>query len=133
MRYAGGVPAPTPQYVRDLSVTNEFAALSDGVIQNVIDRVVLLYKQLTPEDLYTPVVGLHTAHLLKVQLMLAGGGNNNVGQLLRAKLGPAEKQFGQDQKQVQPGAGLDDTTAYGRECERLLRSRLPAMRVSGGV
>lgn len=121
---------PTPQYVRDLSIVGHFALLTDGQIQNVIDRVVLLYKQLTPEDLYTPVVGLHTAHIIRSQQLAGGGagGGGQGGQLVRAKVGQLEKQYAAD-KPAELGYGLDATTSYGRECERLLRSRLPAMRV----
>jgi hypothetical protein len=118
--------ALSPQYVRDLSIKGEFATLTDGQIQNVIDRVVLLYLSLTPEDLYVPVVGLHTAHLL-VKLGAGGGGGGN-GPLSSAKVGPLEKKFAVGI--VQPSDGLDATTPYGAECLRLLKSRLPAMRTS---
>ena len=117
--------ALSPQYVRVLSIKGEFATLTDGQIQNVIDRVVLLYLSLTPEDLYVPVVGLHTAHLL---VKLGAGKVGANGPLSSAKVGPLEKKFAVGI--VQPSDGLDATTPYGAECLRLLKSRLPAMRTS---
>lgn len=122
---------PSPQYVRDLSITGEFAAISDGVISNVIVEVALQYLSMTGEDMHERVLGLHTAHILKAALMAAGGGGGG-GQvaLTKAKVGPLEKQYGLLVKPVQPGSGLDDSTEYGRRCRALLRSRLPAMRTS---
>ncbi len=124
--------APTPQYVRDLSVTGEFAALTDAQITNVVERVVLNYKSMTAEDLYLPVVGLHTAHLLyKLLFGPQGGGNNGQGPKTRVKVDKLEKQWaGPNNAQVVVGSGLDDTTPYGQECLRLLRGRLPAMRAA---
>ena len=126
------MPAATPQYVRDLSIQGEFNALTDGQIQNVIDRVLPLYKQLVPEDLYLPVTGLHTAHLIKSQLLEGGvgGGGGGGGQLIMAKVGPLEKRYAQNVVPIKPASGLDDSTSYGRECERLLRSRFPSIRTS---
>jgi len=129
-RYDQAVAEPSPQYVRDLSITGEFATISDGAISNVIDEVVLLYQSMTAEDLYERVVGLHTAHILKSALTAAGGQGGGKGALTRAKVGPLEKQYADLVKPVQPSDGLDDSTEYGRRCKRLLRSRLPAMRTS---
>ena len=121
---------PSPQYVRDLSITGEFATISDGAISNVIDEVVLLYQSMTGEDLYERVVGLHTAHILKSALTAAGGQGGGKGAMTSARVGPLEKKFADLVKPVQLGEGLDDSTEYGRLCKRLLRSRLPAMRTS---
>lgn len=129
-RYDQAVAEPSPQYVRDLSITGEFATISDGAISNVIEEVVLLYQSLTAEDLYERVIGLHTAHILKSALTAAGGQNGGKGALTRAKVGPLEKQFADLVKPVQLSDGLDDSTEYGRRCKRLLKSRLPAMRTS---
>lgn len=118
----------TPQYVRDLSLTGQFDAIGDGPIQNVIDRVVLLYKSVVPEDLYVPVVGLHTAHLL-VGLLAQQANGVAQGPLASAKVDKLEKRWAAPAVVV-PGPGLDDTTSYGRECKRLLRSRLPSLRAT---
>lgn len=122
---------PTPQYVRELSLTGEFDALTDDQIDNVIhDEVTYMYLQVVPEDLYTRVVGLHTAHILATTLAGGGGGGGQQGPLIQAKVDKLEKRWGMVQKPIQPGAGLDESTPYGRRCIRLLRSRVPAMRVA---
>ncbi len=124
---------PTPQYVRDLSLTGEFNTITDDQINYVItDEVLYMYESavFAAADMHTRVVGLHTAHILKVALMLEGGGNQQVGQLVSAKVGPLEKKWGLAQQAVAPGDGLDETTQYGRRCVRLLRSYLPSVMTS---
>ena len=122
--------APTPQYVRDLSLTGEFAELTDGQVQNVIDRVVLNYESMTTENLYEAIVGLHTAHLLVGLLASTPGGGGGKGSLVSVKVGPLEKRYGAAVAPVKASSGLDDTTPYGRECLRLFRSRRPSLRAT---
>lgn len=121
---------PSPQYVRDLSLTGEFADLTDGQIQNVIDRVVLNYASMTTEDVYVPIVGLHTAHLLVGLLASTAGGGGGKGSLVSVKVGPLEKRYGAAVAPVKSSVGLDETTPYGRECLRLYRSRRPSLRAT---
>lgn len=123
--------APTPQYVRDLSLTGEFDLVTDSQINNVIlDEVIYHYESMTTEDLYTRVVGLHTAHILKLALVAEGGGGGGQGDLIAVKVGPLEKRFGQSQQAVVVGEGLDMTTSYGRRCLALLTARLPSVRTT---
>ena len=132
--YAANVATPTPQYVRDLSLTGEFNALTDDQINYVIeDEVVYMYQSpdMVAEDLHTRVVGLHTAHILKTGLSMGGNGNNGQqGPLIQAKVGQLEKRWGLAQAPQQPGDGLDTTTEYGRRCLRLLKSRFPSLRTT---
>lgn len=121
---------PTPQYVRDLSLTGEFDDLTDAQIDNVSgDEVSYQYEAMADKSYHTRAVGLHTAHILWGRLKSGGGGGgNNVGQLVRAKVGPLEKQYGQAFKQIDPTAGLS-SSQYGRDLLELLSMRL-AMRTS---
>lgn len=132
--YAANVATPTPQYVRDLSLTGEFNTLTDDQINYVIeDEVVYMYQSpdMVAEDLHTRVVGLHTAHILKTGLSMGGNGNNGQqGPLIQAKVGQLEKRWGLAQAPQQPGDGLDTTTEYGRRCLRLLKSRFPSLRTT---
>ena len=121
---------PSPQYVRDLSLTGEFADLTDGQIQNVIDRVVLNYESMTTENLYVPIVGLHTAHLLVGSLSSTTAGGGGKGSPVSVKVGPLEKRYGAAVAPVKSSVGLDETTPYGRECLRLYRSRRPSVRAT---
>lgn len=126
------VPVPSPQYVRDLSLTGEFNALTDGQINNVItDEVVYHYKAMTTEDMYARVVGLHTAHLLwqRLQSVVSGGGGGGPVVLLRAKVGPLEKQYGQAVKPFDLSNGDFAMSPYGRALEALLDTRL-SMQIS---
>lgn len=129
-RYAPAVAAPTPQYVRDLSLTNEFADLTDGQIQNVIDRVVLNYASMTGEDVYLPIAGLHTAHLLVGLLASTPGGGGGKGSLVSVKVGPLEKRYGAVTLPVKTSSGLDESTPYGREALRLFQARGPSIRTT---
>lgn len=115
---------PTPQTVRDLSFSGQFAAVTDGVISRAVTEAALHYGSIAAEAEYETIVGLHAAHILAVGLAAEQGGGQ--GPLSSVSLGPASKSWAV--AQVQPGAGVDDTTPYGRRLRGLLASLLPAVR-----
>ena len=70
---------PSAQYVRDLSVSGEFAAVSDATIEDIRDGdVAPLYSatDVTAHTQWTRAVGLHTAHILHVQAKLEAAGGD---------------------------------------------------------
>lgn len=115
---------PTPQFVRDLSLSGQFAALSDTQIGRAIDEAALHYGSIAGEAEYEQIVGLHAAHILASQAAAEQGGNQ--GPLSSVSLGPASKSFAV--KAIDLGGGADLSTPYGRRLVGLLATLLPAVR-----
>ena len=70
---------PTPQQVRDTSISGEFAAVTDPVIIGIRDdEVAPLYSasDVVLHSQWTTVVALHTAHILHVLLAVENAGGN---------------------------------------------------------
>jgi hypothetical protein len=70
---------PTPAEIRALSLSGEFAAVSDASIIDVRDKdVAPLYSatDVQTHTQWTRVVALHTAHNLHIQLLLEANGGN---------------------------------------------------------
>ena len=64
---------PSPDYVRNLSISGEFAAVTDSTIIDLRDEEVApLYsaQDVQTHTQWTRVVGLHVAHILHVLLKL---------------------------------------------------------------
>jgi hypothetical protein len=115
---------PTPDVVRDKSLTDQFGALSDGQVQGAIDEAALHYGSIAGIADYETIVALHAAHILAVQQSLESGGG--VGPLQSVSLGPASKTWAVEN--IVAGAGVDESTPYGRRLVGLLRTLLPAVR-----
>lgn len=70
---------PTPQQVRDLSVSGEFALVTDAAIIDIRDGDVAplyLAPDVPQHTQWTRAVALHTAHILHVQAKLEGAGGD---------------------------------------------------------
>lgn len=70
---------PTPAEIRALSLSGEFAAIADEVIEDFRDaEIVPIYSasDVTAHTQWTRAVGLHTAHNLHITLKLEANGGN---------------------------------------------------------
>ena len=70
---------PTPQEVRDLSISGEFNAVADGPIIALRDNVIApLYSasDVTEHTQWTSVVAYHVAHYLHIKLVLENNGGD---------------------------------------------------------
>jgi hypothetical protein len=70
---------PTPQEVRDLSISGEFALVTDATIIDIRDAEaapVYAAEDVTAHTQWTRVVALHTAHILHVLLKIENAGGN---------------------------------------------------------
>lgn len=121
---------PTPQQVRDLSLSGEFNAIGDPVIVDIRDGdVVPLYSAADVPDhtQWTRAVALHTAHILHIQIKLENA-NGDWG-ALAATTSRALQGVGSRGKAVgalNPGDIADDylqiPTPYSMRLKRILKT-----------
>jgi len=92
------VTLPTAAQIRALSLSDEFAAISDAVIDDIRDaEIAPLYSAVMDHTQWGRAVGLHTAHNLHIQLKIENAGGNIAvlgGVTTRTLQGVGSRSFG---------------------------------------
>ncbi len=130
---------PTPAQVRALSLSGEFAAVSDAAINDIVSsEIAPLYSagDVTQHTQWTRAVALHTAHNLHITLKLeANGGNIAVlgGVTSRSLQGVGSRGYawsGLDASDAIDWMGIP--SPYLGRLKMILKTFPPSIRASGG-